>query len=151
VRTRAAVVGYRNSGRAVDRTRLHSELREGTYMRRARGHVEAEKAKAFTNGSALNGAAFTGLFPAPIPTICLCSYCLHCTTNRANFLFPSHCCRQSPISTSLGASTVQLRTRLGLANGCRGNDLFLFGLPISPFRLVGLFLVEDAFWPFWLP
>jgi hypothetical protein len=88
VRTRAAVVGCRNGGRAADGTRSHPGLREETYMRRARGHVEAEKAKAFTNGSALNGAAFTGLFPAPIPTTCLCSYCVHSTTNRANLPFP---------------------------------------------------------------
>jgi hypothetical protein len=74
VRTRAAVVARRNSGRAADGTRSHPESREGTYTRRTRGHIEVEKAKAFTNGSVLNGAAFTGLCPAPTPPACLCSY-----------------------------------------------------------------------------
>src|SRR5271170_2993423 len=85
VQTRAAVVGCRNGRRAADGTHSHPELREGTYTRRTLGHIEVEKAKAFTNGSALNGAAFTGLYPAPIPTACLCSY----TTRRIEPIFLS--------------------------------------------------------------
>ena len=49
------------------------------------GTLRSTKRKAFTNGSVLKGAAFTGLCPAPVPPACPCSY----TARRIESIFVS--------------------------------------------------------------